>query len=309
MRNLDAARAESQRAIESVYLQTRGLLRLASDIRERRQQVAGHLADLRADAPTVTRGDSGQRAVAALLPAALIAIFVVEWLLAAPTAEWFAVSLLGSADWASTLSWLLPTSIFLLELLVAVQIYEESELRRDGQGGWRAVTLGAFLVVVMPLFSLATQLAVRPEAPELFPMFVARTAGLVLLAFVLHGTVLMIGRLIRESLGWWGFNLQSACWRLRAGLLRRRDQHLTASALSSFTIYRRLHMQHRTAWPGEVMQFGPWDSVARLVIGAELAASNGQAQHEVPELARIFPGPAGMPPPTPGPNGSQAAIL
>lgn len=79
---------------------------------------------------------------------------------------------------------MLPTSIFLLELLVAVQIYEESERRRDGQGGWRAVMLALFLVVVMPLFSLATQLVVVPEAPELFPMFLARTAGLVLLAFV-----------------------------------------------------------------------------------------------------------------------------
>ena len=96
-------------------------------------------------------------------PAVLVAIFIVEWLLAAPTAEWFAVSLLGAPGSASTLSWLLPTSIFLLELLMAVQIYEESERRRDAQGGWRAAVLGVFLVVVMPLFSLATQLAVAPE--------------------------------------------------------------------------------------------------------------------------------------------------
>jgi hypothetical protein len=59
---------------------------------------------------------------------------------------------------------LLPTSIFLLELLVAVLIYEESERRRDRQEGWRAVVLAAFLLVVMPLFSLATQLAVGPDA-------------------------------------------------------------------------------------------------------------------------------------------------
>jgi hypothetical protein len=85
----------------------------------------------------------------------LAAIFVVEWLLAAPTAEWFAVSLLGSPGSATVLSWLLPTAIFLLELLVAVQTYEEAERRRDGEGTWRPVILGLFLVVVMPLFSLA----------------------------------------------------------------------------------------------------------------------------------------------------------
>ena len=306
MRNLDAARAESQRAIESVYLQTRGLLRLAGDIRERRQEAANHLEDLHTDAPAIAGSDSGRRAVAALLPAVLVAIFVVEWLLAAPTAEWFAVSLLGSPGSASALTWLLPTSVFLLELLVAVQIYEESERRRDGQGGWRAVTVGLFLVVVMPLFSLATQLAVVPEAPELFPMFAARTAGLVLLAAVLHGTVLMSGRLIRESLGWWGFTSQSACWRFRAWHLRRRDQHVTAGALNAFTIYRRLHMQHRKAWPGDAIEFGPWDGAAHLVIGPEVASA--QLEHEVPDIARMFTGPGGLPPATPGANGSQVAI-
>jgi hypothetical protein len=303
MRNLDAARADSERAIESVYLQTRGLVRLANAIRERRQQLASRLDDFRADAPAIASSDSGGRAVAALLPAVLVAIFIVEWLLAAPTAEWFALSLLGSPSSATALSGLLPTSIFLLELLVAVQIYEESERRRDGQGGWRAVVLGFFLVVVMPLFSLATQLAVVPEAPELYPMFLARTAGLVLLAFVLHGTVLMSGRLIRESLGWWGFTVQSAWWKGRGWLLRRRDQHVTAAALNAFTIYRRLHTRHRTTWPTDALEFGPWDTDARRVIGQEVA----EAEHQVPGLARMLPGPGGLPA-TPGPNGSQVVL-
>ena len=306
MRNLDAARAESQRAIESVYLQTRGFLRLATDVRERRQKADNYLHDLHADAPAIATSDSGRRAVAALLPVALAAIFVVEWLLAAPTAEWFAVSLLGSPGSARLLSWLLPTSIFLLELLVAVQIYEEAERRRDGEGTWRAVMLGLFLVVVMPLFSLATQLAVVPEAPELFPMFLARTAGLVLLAFVLHGTVLMSGRLIRESLGWWAFTGQTVGWKCRAWLLRRRDQHVTAAALNAFTIYRRLHLQHRTSWPSDAIEFGPWDSVARVVIGPDIA--NAEAEHAVPDMTRMFSGPGGLPSATPGANGSQAVI-
>jgi hypothetical protein len=306
MRNLDAARAESQRAIESVYLQTRGLLRLATDVRERRQQAANYLDDLHADAPAIATTDSGRRAVAALLPAVLAAIFVVEWLLAAPTAEWFAVSLLGSPGSATVLSWLLPTAIFLLEVLVAVQIYEEAERRRDGEGTWRAVILGLFLVVVMPLFSLATQLAVVPEAPELFPMFLARTAGLVLLAFVLHGTVLMSGRLIRESLGWWGFTIQSACGKGRASLLRRKDQHVTAAGLNAFTIYRRLHIRHRTAWPNDAIEFGPWDSVSRLVIGQDI--TNAEAEHAVPDITRMLSGPGGLPTATPGANGSQIVV-
>ena len=306
MRNLDAARADSERAIELVYLQTRGLVRRASDIRERRQQVASQLDEFHADAPALASSDSGRRAVAALLPAVLVAIFIVEWLLAAPTAEWFAVSLLGAPGSASTLSWLLPTSIFLLELLIAVQIFEESERRRDAQGGWRAAVLGVFLVVVMPLFSLATQLAVAADAPELFPMYVARTTGLVLLAFVLHGTVLMSGRLIRESLGWWGFLAQSAWWNDRARLLRRRDQQVTADALNAFTIYRRLHMRHRTTWPSDALAFGPWDSGARLIIGHEIG--DGEADHQVPDRARAFAGLGGLPSPTPGANGSQVGL-
>jgi hypothetical protein len=306
MRNLDAARAESQRAIEAVYLQTRGLLRLASDVRALRQHSAKYLEDLHADAPAIAAGDSGRRAVAALLPAVLAAIFVVEWLLAAPTAEWFAVSLLGSPESAAILRWLLPTSIFLLELLVAVQIYEQAERRRDGQAASGTVVLGLLLVVVMPLFSLATQLAVVPEAPELFRMFLARTLGLVLLAFVLHGTVLMSGRLIRESLGWWGFTIQSACAKGRAWLLRRRDQHVTGAALSAFTIYRRLHVRHRTSWPGDAIEFGPWDGVARLVIGQDIA--NGEAEHGVSDITRMFSGPGGLPSATPGANGSQVVI-
>lgn len=74
MRNLDAARAESERAIESVYLQTRGLVPLANDVRERRRQVGTELDELHADAPTIAGSDSGRRAVAALLPAVLAAI-------------------------------------------------------------------------------------------------------------------------------------------------------------------------------------------------------------------------------------------
>ncbi len=259
MRNLDAARADSQRAIESVYLKTRGLLRSASHTRDRHEAAASGLATVQADAPAVVAGDSGRRAVAAVLPVVLVAIFVVEWLLAAPTAEWFAVSLLGSDNWVPTLSWLLPTSVFLLELLIAVQMYEESERRRDGQGTLRPTLLGVILVVVMPLFSLATQLAILPEEPELFWMFVTRTSGLVLLAAVLHGTVLASGRLIRDSLGWWGFTVACAWWRGRAWLLRRRDQRVTAAALSSFTIYRRLHAGHRNVWPADMLEFGPWD--------------------------------------------------
>ena len=300
MRNLDAARGESERAIESMYLQTRGLVRRAADIRERRQRIADQLKELHADAPSICGSDSGRRAVAALLPAVLAAIFIVEWLLAAPTAEWFAVSLLGSPESAAILSWLLPTSIFLLELLVATQIYEASERRRDGQDGWRAVILGLFLVVVMPLFSLATQLAVVPEAQELYPMFLARTAGLVLLAFVLHGTVLMSGRLIRESLGWWAFTFQSACLKGRAWVLRRSDQHLTAAAVN-----RRLQTRHRTAWPDDAVEFGPWDSVARVVIGHEIATAQ---EDDAPEIARMFRGAGGLPPATAGANGSQAVL-
>src|SRR5262245_56002677 len=96
MRNDAAARLESQRALESVHLKTRGLLRLACDTRERHGLAAVRLADVQGDAPALAASDSGRRAVAAILPLVLIAIFVVEWLLAAPTAEWFAISLLGS---------------------------------------------------------------------------------------------------------------------------------------------------------------------------------------------------------------------
>jgi hypothetical protein len=88
-------------------------------------------------------------------------------------------------------------------------------------------------------------------------MFLARTTGLVLLALVLHGTVLMSGRIIRESRGWWSFTAQSGRWRVRAWLLRRRDQKVTAAALSSFIIYRRLYTRHRTAWPRDLPEFGP----------------------------------------------------
>lgn len=305
MRNLDATRAESERALESVYLQTSGLVQRAADIRERRKRVTNHLEQLHADAPSIAGSDSGRRAVAAVLPALLAAIFVVEWLLAAPTAEWFAVSLLGSPESAGILTWLLPTSIFLLELLVAVQIYEESQRRRDGQGGWRAIVLGLSLVVVMPLFSLATQLAVVPEAPELYSMFLARTAGLVSLALVLHGTVLMSGRLIRESLGWWSFTLQSAGWKTRAWVLRSSDHHVTAAARNAFTVYRRLHLRHRSTWPADAVVFGPWDGNARLVLGQDIASA--QPDHDV-EIARLFTGPGGLPPATPGANGSQVAL-
>jgi hypothetical protein len=201
---------------------------------------------------------------------------------------------------------LLPTSIFLLELLVAVLIYEESERRRDRQEGWRAVVLAAFLLVVMPLFSLATQLAVGPDAPELFPMFLARTTGLVLLALVLHGTVLMSGRIIRESRGWWSFTAQSGRWRVRAWLLRRRDQKVTAAALSSFIIYRRLYTRHRTAWPGDLPEFGPWDGVARLIIGPDLAASS--PLDEVSEVSRMLSGAGGLPSQAPGTNGGQVGM-
>lgn len=286
MRNVDAARAESQRAIESVYLETRGLVRLASDIRERHEAAQSRLVTLQADAPASAAVDAGHRVVAAVLPAVLASIFVVEWLLAAPTAEWFSVILLGSPGWVPTLRSLLPTSVFLLEVLLSVQIHEESDRRRDGRGSVRPLVLGAILLVVMPLFSVATQIAILPDEPELMAMFWARTAALVLLAFVLHGTVLASGRLIRESLGWWCFTVAFASRRARAGLLRRKDRRVTTAALKTFTIYRRLHAKHNSAWAAEALEFGPWDSVAHVVIGEDLAASASAAQPDAAGFGR-----------------------
>jgi hypothetical protein len=271
MTNSEAARTESTCAIEAVYLHTRGVIRLASDLRHRQQIASSRLAVLQADAPPSAARDSGRRAVAALLPVILVAVFVVEWLLAAPTAEWFAVTLLGSPEWAPTLTWLLPTSVFLVEILVAIQLTDEWERRRDGQRTLRATGLAAVLLVVMPLFSLATQLAVLPDDPQLLPMYWTRTAGLVLLALVLHGTVLVSGRLIRESLGWWSFVMAGGSWRAGMWVLRRREQRATAAALKGVTIYRRLHGVHRQMWPADVLEFGPWDGAARLVVGEELS--------------------------------------
>lgn len=305
MRNDAAAQLESQRAIESVHLKTRGLLRLASDARERHEKAVMRLAAVQDDAPVLAGSDSGRRAVAAVLPPVLGAIFVVEWLLAAPTAEWFAISLLGSPSWTPTLTWLLPTSVFLLEVLIAVQISEEAERRRDGQGTLRPLLLGILLFLVMPLFSLATQLAIVPEEPELFWMFTARTAGLVLLAAVLHGTVLASGRLIRESLGWWGFTLSCASWRARAWWLQRKARRASNAALDTFTIYRRLFSRHRQAWPADVLEFGPWDRSARTILGDDLdRTSPPSTLHVDADQGRIGAPPA-LTAIVPGANGSS----
>ena len=263
MRNDAAARLESQRALESVHLKTRGLIRQAMDIRERHEAAMTRLADVQGDAPVLAESDSGRRAVAAVLPVVLAAIFVVEWLLAAPTAEWFAISLLGSSSWVPTLTWLLPTSVFLLEVLIAVQISEESERRRDGYGTLRPLLLGVILCLVMPLFSLATQLAIVPEEPELFWMFAARTSGL-----GAAGGGAPWNRAGERSCD----PGESRLVELHARVRVVADPCVVVVAQGSACVecgagcvYELpcLYTRHGLAWPADTLEFGPWDRAAR----------------------------------------------
>ena len=51
------------------------------------------------------------------------------------------------------------------------------------------------------------------------------------------------------------------------------------------------------------MEFGPWDDGARRVIGQDVA--NAEAEYVVPDIARMFAGPGGLPFAPAGANRSQ----
>jgi hypothetical protein len=210
----------------------------------------------------------GETAIALLMPWLLAGIACGDFMLARPTAVWLAV-IFGEREWQTTLVWSLPTTLFLLDVLVGVLLDRDRRRAAEGDArSWTTAIVAGVLLTALPAFSLAAQLSVQTSTHV--TMFWLRTSGLVALSFLLHGVVVFGGRLIIESLDVHSFLIVRAVRRHVERRERRRQQRAQAYAFEELAVYDRLF--HEFAAEFERRPYGPFSADAVTLLGLDLSA-------------------------------------
>jgi hypothetical protein len=114
------------------------------------------------------------------------------------------------------------------------------------------------MLAAMVMLSLATQLAVQPDSDatsQLIRSFWVKTAGFVTLCAVLHGLILLNGRLLVESLALWSYLLQRTHRRNSAARAQNAYARHSQATVVFFARYVQEHREH-------IQRFGPTDTDA-----------------------------------------------
>lgn len=224
--------------------------------RAQSQAAAASLHALATANPELRQVSFSHRAGYLLLLLFLPAVYLLDFLLFGPTAEYFARRSFPASPGLVALACLvIPAGFLLVEVAIAMQLFfarQEAAKFRDTYDHVLWLLLGLFFALVMPSQVLATLLAAQPavSSPRLALVFHAQLLGLVLLTFVAHVAVLFGGRLAHEAKAYLAFSLQRA-W-LRAQ--QQRAEMRAAQALAAFETAAAKYWQLLLEWNA---QFSP----------------------------------------------------
>lgn len=301
---INEAQRQSRRRLEQLHTRTAQTAGQAHAARQESQRSEAALQALEANPPAAAVAPPGHRTMALLTPLFLLGTCLGEWVVSVPTAEWLTVAVIGRPDWLAWTRVALPLGIILADLMASYLRYRAQDEALFDDGSDARQSLAWLMLGAMVMLSLATQLAVQPppDAPrQLVQSFWTKAAGLVMITAVLHGLILLNGRLIVESLSYWGFLMQRT--RLRHAAVRAEGYFGQTSQAT--VVYFSRYIQERQ---DHIQRFGhvdpdAFDEVTRRVLRDRLGYDPIQGpRSDAPRAASPVPEP---PTPPPRPNDDE----
>ncbi len=298
---INEAQRHSRRRLEQIHARTARTAGQAHAARQEAQRSQTNLQELEANPPAAATAPPGHRTMALLTPLFLLGTCLGEWVVSVPTAEWLTVAVIGRPDWLPWTRVALPLGIILADLMASYLRYRVQDEALFDDGFDARQSLAWLMLGAMVMLSLATQLAVQPEpdAPrQLIHSFWTKAAGLVMITAVLHGLILLNGRLIVESLSYWAFLMQRT--RLRHVATRAEGDY--GQRAQATVVFFSRYIQERQE---HIRRFGhidadAFDEVTRQVLRDRLGYDPMQGPAPAnPRAANPIPEPPAPPPPGP----------
>ena len=244
---MNEAQRQSRRRLEQLHARTALTAGAANAARRENQRSQSALQALEANPPAAAVAAPGHRTMALLTPIFLLGTCLGEWVVSVPTAEWLTVAVIGRPDWLPWTRVALPLGIILADLMASYLRYRAQDEALFDDGFDARQSLAWLMLGAMVMLSLATQLAVQPQpdAPrQLVQSFWTKAAGLVMITAVLHGLILLNGRLIVESLSYWAFLMQRTRFRHTAARAEGDHAQGAQATVVFFSRYIRERQEH-----------------------------------------------------------------
>lgn len=289
--------------------QTRTRARRAAEARRAGQQLDQQKTQLVAANPNLANVDVHRRTVYNWLLFCMLAVYVVDVVLFAAVAEYFAKqSFAGSPFLAGLTRFLIPATIVIIELALSIQrdaAYREY-LEGFGNRGrfWAWTAASVFCTLVMPAAVIAIFLAGEGSDFSAWisvPLLIT-LAGL---SLVCHVLMLFGGRLALESKSYLSFRLQLSSLQNRIRQTNQVYATHSQAAADRFAAYLQDLNAYNPAFPTARIEPGPFDKDTREVVndvyGYEVIRTPAAGPVPQPQANRPAP------PPNPPNPASQPA--
>ncbi len=284
---------------------TRTRARRAAEAGRTTRQLAEQKSQLAAANPNLANVDVQRRTVYNWLLFCMLAVYVIDVVLFAAVAEYFAKqSFAGSPFLAGLSRFLIPAAIVVIEMVLSIQrdaAYRES-LEGFGNRGrlWAWTAASVFCTLVMPAAVIAIFLA--GEGSDFTPWIsIPLLITLAGLSLVCHILMLFGGRLAMESKSYVSFRLQQSSLQNRIRQSNRVYATHSQGAADRFAAYLQDLNAHNGAFPNARIEPGPFDKDTRQVVndvyGYEVIRTPAGAVPTTQAVAAPPPNPAV--PPTP----------
>lgn len=212
--------------------------------------------------------------------AGLLGVWFVDVCLSAPSSTFYATKYVHAGPrGVLIICVLVPTSVFLLELMIAGQRLAIRERAIESLGpafyGWTAV--GLLLVIVVPSLIASTQLAIASVSRTGLTGVSnwLRVSGITALSVVLHGIVIFSGKPIQDAKGYAFYRLKATGLSRKASRADNESRRAERRAVGLFTTYRREVEEFNPAHPEARLQEGPLQKAVVDLINEYAGATAG----------------------------------
>ncbi len=262
--------------------------RRALDLRRLRDDFRNRLLALNRVHPEFAAANTRQVATWWSYLAGLTGVWFGDIFLSWPSSTYFATRFVEAGP-RGVFVWcvMLPTIIFLVELMVASQRHALRERALDGVPSlyYLLTILGLLLVIVVPGLVAATQLALAATSIEGLGSFAnrLRVVSVTAISAVLHAVVVFgSGKAFYDAKGYMLYRMQAGRLVRRASAVDRRRSRTERRALRLFTAYRTERAQAITEHPQTAFEDGPFQRVVVDLINGQEASGAEATQAGAP---------------------------
>jgi len=183
-------------------------------LRDQESEAISRRTELETAHPEWVQRNSRNATSYAVILLALVAVYCLDVMCAAPTAEILSEKAFADMPLAANISrFLIPAAIIMIEVAVALQIYSCRKERQDyHDDGWELAAwllFGISLCVVMPALVVGTNLVQvsLEDSPAAKTGLYWQLVGLVALALAMHLPIIFNGRTAHEAKSYFAYRL------------------------------------------------------------------------------------------------------